>query len=50
MIDGREVVDPTADLGRQERQQLFLRTVVGEMGGSRNPVALMRVAAQCRPS
>lgn len=45
VIDGREVVDPTADLGRQERQQLFLRTVVGEMGGSRNPVALMRVGS-----
>lgn len=43
VIDGREVVDPTGDLGRQERQQLFLRTVLGEVGGTRNPVTLTRV-------
>lgn len=43
VIEGREVVDPTGDLGRQERQQLFLRTVLGEVGGSRNPVSLARV-------
>jgi len=43
VIDGREVVEPTGDLGRQERQQLFLRTVLGEVGGSRNPLTLARV-------
>lgn len=43
VIDGREVVEPTGDLGRQERQQVFLRTVLGDIGGSRNPVTLARV-------
>ncbi|MFM7067941.1 MAG: LCP family protein [Actinomycetes bacterium] len=41
VIDGRERVDPTADLGRQQRQQQFLRTALGEVGGERNPVALL---------
>lgn len=45
VIDGREVADPTGDLGRQERQQLFLRTLLGEIGGSRNPVTLARVGS-----
>ena len=42
-IDGREVTDPTADLGRQQRQQQFLRTALGEAGGSRNPVEVVAV-------
>lgn len=44
VVDGREVTDPTADLGRQERQQTFLRTAMAEVGATRNPLTLMRVA------
>lgn len=44
LIDGAEVVEPTADLGRQQRQQLFLRAALSEVGSTRNPVALGRVA------
>lgn len=44
VIDGREVLEPTADLGRQQRQQAFLRTVLAEVGSSRNPIELARVA------
>ncbi len=42
-IDGKEVTDPTADLGRQQRQQAFLRTALGEVGASRNPFELVAV-------
>jgi LCP family protein required for cell wall assembly len=42
IIDGRPVTDPTADLGRQERQQQFLRTALADVGGTRNPVRLLR--------
>lgn len=45
IIDGQEVVDPTGDLGRVNRQQVFLRTVLAKAGGSRNPFTLMRVAS-----
>ncbi len=45
VIDGQEVKDPTADLGRQERQREFLVTALGEVGGERNPIALGRAAA-----
>ncbi|MGH9120283.1 MAG: LCP family protein [Acidimicrobiales bacterium] len=44
IIDGRQVVDPTSDLGRVQRQQLFMRTVFAKIGESRNPLDLMRVA------
>lgn len=43
VIDGREVVDPTADLGRVQRQQEFLRAVFSEVGATRNPVRTTRV-------
>jgi anionic cell wall polymer biosynthesis LytR-Cps2A-Psr (LCP) family protein len=43
VIDGREVLEPTADLGRQQRQQQFLRTVLSDVGSTRNPVTLARV-------
>jgi LCP family protein required for cell wall assembly len=43
-IDGRQVTDPTADLGRVVRQQAFLRTVLAEAGESRNPLTLLRIA------
>ena len=41
-IDGRWVSDPTSDLGRVQRQQTFIRTLMGELGDSRNPVTLLR--------
>ncbi len=41
VIDGREVKDPTADLGRQERQQKFLIAALGALGDSRNPMELL---------
>lgn len=44
IIDGQEVKEPTADLGRQERQQAFLRAAMSEVGATRNPVTLVRVA------
>lgn len=43
-VDGKEVKEPTADLGRQQRQQLFLRTALKEVGATRNPLTLLRVA------
>ncbi len=42
-VDGRQVEDPTGDLGRQQRQQTFLRTALGEVGRSRNPIAVLGV-------
>ncbi len=44
VIDGRKVTDPTADLGRQQRQQTFLRTALSEVGATRNPLTLINVA------
>lgn len=41
VIDGREVKDPTGDLGRQQRQQNFLRAALGELGNSRNPLEIL---------
>lgn len=43
VIDGKEVPDPTSDLGRQQRQQTFIRTVLREVGDTRNPLTLMRL-------
>ena len=44
VCDGVERTDPTGDLGRVQRQQAFLRTVLAEAGASRNPLTLMRIA------
>lgn len=44
--DGRAVADPTADLGRVQRQQQFLRAVMGKVAGSKNPITLLRVGGQ----
>lgn len=41
IIDGVEHKDPTGDLGRQERQQVFLRSALGELGHSRNPLEIL---------
>lgn len=43
LIDGTWQGDPTADIGRTERQRDFLTTLLGEVGGSRNPLALARI-------
>jgi LCP family protein required for cell wall assembly len=45
VIDGRNHVDGTADLGRVQRQQAFLRAVLGKAGHSHNPITLMRVGS-----
>jgi len=44
--DGKPHEDPTADLGRIARQQLFLRTVMAKVAGSHNPFTLLRVGGQ----
>lgn len=45
LIDGNWVADPTGDLGRVQRQQVFLRSVMGEVGSTRNPFELMSIAS-----
>ncbi|MFQ5557919.1 MAG: LCP family protein [Acidimicrobiales bacterium] len=42
-IDGAEVRDPTADLGRVQRQQRFLGAVFDELGDTYNPITMLRV-------
>jgi LCP family protein required for cell wall assembly len=44
VIDGQQRTDPTADLGRIQRQQRFLTAVFSELGSSRNPITLARAA------
>jgi LCP family protein required for cell wall assembly len=44
VIDGRPVTDPTGDIGREERQQTFLRTALADVGATRNPFTLLEVA------
>ncbi|MGB3156986.1 MAG: LCP family protein, partial [Candidatus Microthrix parvicella] len=44
VIDGVPREDPTADLGRQLRQQEFMKAVMGKVGATRNPVGLTKVA------
>ena len=41
IVDGAELQDPRADLGRVERQQKFLSAVFGELGDTRNPFTLL---------
>jgi LCP family protein required for cell wall assembly len=45
LIDGSWRTDPTGDLGRVQRQQHFLRSVMGEVGSTRNPIELMRISS-----
>ena len=45
VIDGEEQPDPTADLGRVERQQQFLKAVFSELGSSKNPFTLAQAAS-----
>ncbi|MFT5202864.1 MAG: LCP family protein required for cell wall assembly [Candidatus Aldehydirespiratoraceae bacterium] len=41
IIDGVDQRDPTADLGRVQRQQKFLAAVFAELGNTRNPFTLL---------
>jgi LCP family protein required for cell wall assembly len=45
LIDGRWQEDPTADLGRVQRQRTFLASLVSGIGGTRNPLTLTRLAS-----
>lgn len=45
LVGAAWVADPTGDLGRVQRQQVFLRAVMSEVGGSRNPIEVMRVSS-----
>lgn len=44
-IDGRQVTEPTGDIGRVVRQQQFLSAVVREVGGTRNPLRMMSMTS-----
>jgi LCP family protein required for cell wall assembly len=44
--DGKAHEDPTADLGRIQRQQTFLRTVMSKVAGSHNPFTLLKVGGE----
>ncbi|MCU1497143.1 MAG: transcriptional regulator [Acidimicrobiales bacterium] len=44
VIDGQEVEDKTSDLGRVQRQQVFLREIMKQAGSKRNPFTLMSAA------
>lgn len=44
-IDGRQVTEPTGDIGRVVRQQQFLSAVVREVGGTRNPFRMMSMTS-----
>ncbi len=44
VIDGQNVLDPSSDFGRVQRQQVFLEAVFDEVGGTRNPLTLYRAA------
>ncbi len=41
IVDGVDRRDPTADLGRVARQQVFLSAVFAELGATRNPFTLL---------
>ncbi len=44
IIDGREVLEGTGDLGRVVRQQQFLSAVMDAIGEEKNPFSLMKIA------
>jgi LCP family protein required for cell wall assembly len=44
VIDGQVVLDQTSDLGRVQRQQVFLREIMKKAGAKRNPFTLMKAA------
>ena len=44
VIDGEVVLDQTSDLGRVQRQQVFLREIMKKAGANRSPFTLMETA------
>lgn len=44
LIDGRNVVDGTGDLGRVQRQQQFMSALMAKVTATRNPVALAKIS------
>jgi LCP family protein required for cell wall assembly len=44
--DGKPHEDPTADLGRVQRQQAFLRAVMSKVANSHNPITLLKVGGE----
>jgi LCP family protein required for cell wall assembly len=44
--DGKPHEDPTADLGRINRQQDFMRAVLEKVAGTKNPIALMKASGK----
>jgi len=49
LIDGQWRTDPTGDLGRVERQRVFLTSLLSAVGGVRNPNTLRQVASSLAP-
>lgn len=47
VVDGKLRTDPLADIGRQKRQQEFIRAVLAEVGATRNPWTLGKIAVAC---
>ncbi len=45
VIDGRNVLDGTGDIGRNQRQQSVLRALGSKVGGSKNPLTLNAAAS-----
>lgn len=45
VVNGTQTPDLTSDIGREQRQQTFLRAVLGKAGHTRNPLRLMKVAS-----
>ncbi len=43
LIDGQWQTDPTADIGRTERQRAFMTTLLGDLGSTRNPFAMQEI-------
>ncbi len=46
IIDGQQVVDPTSDLGRVARQQVFMRALLDKLLDQRNPLVLNDLAGE----
>lgn len=44
LIDGKEVPDRRGDIGRQQRQQMFMRSVMAKVGATRNPLTMWRIS------
>lgn len=49
LVDGQWRSDPTGDLGRVQRQQAFMQSLMGEVGSARNPLELRSMASAVAP-